>query len=289
MNNELRTIKLEKLLPHPDNPNRMSKANFDKLVRNINQTGRYEPLLVRPHPDKAGYFQIINGCHRYQALKQLGYKIADVVVWNVDDHQTDILHATINRLSGKDILEKKLALLRKLNSRLSARELGKLLPQTAKQMEHLMTLKPPAAPAPIPIDFVEPLVFFVAREQKKIIEEALLLAEKSLMDCPTKAERKAAALSVIAGSFLSARTCDEIRQHFKTEISKKINRVSPLGDALRRSSDFPVIAREPKGKSPVIARRPKADEAIPTNRKNRLLRFARNDIGRLPRPAPEAV
>jgi ParB family chromosome partitioning protein len=219
--NQIKSIALKKLVTHPDNPNRMSKANFSKLVRNIEQTGRYEPLLVRPHPDKAGCFQIINGCHRYQALKELRYKTANVVVWNIDDHQTDILLASINRLSGTDVLDKKLELLRKLNSKLSARELAKLLPATSKQIEKLATLMSPKKPAPPPIDFAQPLVFFVRQKQKKIIEEALSIAEKSLQDYPTKAERKAAALAVLAGSFLAARTADEIKQYFATELTRK--------------------------------------------------------------------
>ena len=39
MENMIQTIAIEKLIPHPDNPNRQSKANFAKLVRNIERTG----------------------------------------------------------------------------------------------------------------------------------------------------------------------------------------------------------------------------------------------------------
>jgi ParB-like chromosome segregation protein Spo0J len=235
MNNELHTILLDKLIPHPDNPNRMSKANFSKLVRNIEQTGHYEPLVVRPIPESphvyrggssaAGNddcYQIINGHHRWQALKQLGYKTANVVCWDIDDHQTDILLATLNRLGGSDSIEKKLALLQRLNKQLAARELAKLLPATSKQIERLTALKLPSAPATVaPDNFAEPMVFFVAREQKKIIEKALSLAEKSLADCPTKAEKKAAALAVLAQSFLAASTRKEMERYFEAEFSKQ--------------------------------------------------------------------
>jgi hypothetical protein len=37
MASTIESIQLEKLLPHPDNPNRMSKANFAKLIRNIHK------------------------------------------------------------------------------------------------------------------------------------------------------------------------------------------------------------------------------------------------------------
>ncbi|MHC4624131.1 MAG: ParB/RepB/Spo0J family partition protein, partial [Planctomycetota bacterium] len=88
MRNSVHSIALDKLASHPDNPNRQSKANFAKLVRNIARTGRYEPLIVRPHPEKEGYYQIINGHHRRRALSELGYEAADCIVWDVDDEQT---------------------------------------------------------------------------------------------------------------------------------------------------------------------------------------------------------
>jgi len=224
MNNKLRTIKLDKLIPHPDNPNRMSKANFDKLVRNIERSGRYEPLVVRPCPDARGtrvdgrlsaspcpesqcasVFQIINGHHRWQALKQLGHKTADVVIWDIDDHQTDILLATLNRLGGSDSIEKKLALLQRLNKQLAARELAKLLPVTAKQIERLANLKLPSAPATPPANhFANPLVFFVNGTQQQIIEQAMSLAMPN-RDEKTRAAARAAALTTIALGWLESK------------------------------------------------------------------------------------
>jgi ParB-like chromosome segregation protein Spo0J len=101
--NKIHRISLEKLHAHPDNPNSMSKETFAKLVRNIERTGRYEPIVIR---QKDTSWQIINGHHRVKALRQLGYKTADCLVWDVDDHETEILLATLNRLGGSDTLEK---------------------------------------------------------------------------------------------------------------------------------------------------------------------------------------
>ena len=87
MTNSIHSIALDKLVGHPGNPNIMSSDKFGKLVRNIERTGRYEPLVVRPHPAKAGFFEIINGHHRSKALAKLGRERADCVVWDVDDAQ----------------------------------------------------------------------------------------------------------------------------------------------------------------------------------------------------------
>jgi len=203
MTNSIQSIAMDKLIAHPDNPNQQSRVNFAKLVRNIERTGRYEPLIVRPCPDKAERFQIINGYHRCHALTKLGYKTADCIVWDIDNEETDILLATLNRLGGSDDLGKKLNLLKRLNKKVESAELAKLLPQTARQIERLANLKMPTAPAKITAKcFAIPLVFFVNDTQQKQIEKALSLVEEPKAKT-TKAARRAAALSHIAGYFLN--------------------------------------------------------------------------------------
>lgn len=210
------TIAINKLTAHPDNPNRMSKAAFAKLVRNIERTGKYEPLVVRPHPEKgeSGFFQIVNGHHRWLVLKQLGYKTADAVVWDIDDQQTEIFLATLNRLSGSDVLDKKLQLLKKLTEKMPVTELGKILPQTSKQLERLVNLKLPRVPVSAGLWRV-PVVFFVTQRQQEIIEDALSMLLKQppkAVSNPaspgqgkqTKASRRAEALTAIAQSYLNS-------------------------------------------------------------------------------------
>jgi hypothetical protein len=201
MTNSIQSIALDKLEFHPDNPNRQSRVNFAKLVRNIERTGRYEPLIVRPCLKKAGSFQIINGHHRCHALARLGHETADCIVWDINDEETDILLTTLNRLGGSDQLGKKLKLLKRLNKRLESRELAKFLPQTAKQIERLTHLKKPGAPAMMNAKcFANPLVFFVNNTQQQQIEKALSLAEVPKVKM-AKAARRAAALAHIAQYF----------------------------------------------------------------------------------------
>ena len=200
--NQVSSIPIEKLVPHPDNPNRMSKGNFAKLVRNIERTGLYEPLVVRPCRQRTGFFQIINGHHRCRALAELGYETAEVIVWDLDDQEADMLLASINRLGGRDVLDKKLAVLGRLNGLMSPAELAKLLPLSRPQIERLTNIDirklSPAGPAKV--EFAAPLVFFVSDEQKKMIERALSVVRERL-DAKTRAEKNAAALASIAESF----------------------------------------------------------------------------------------
>ncbi len=205
--NRIAGIAVERLIPHPDSPNRMSKGNFAKLVRNIERTGRYEPLVVRPKGDG---FQIINGYHRWRALQELGYKSVDAVVWDIDDEETDILLATLNRLGGSNVLDKKLTLLRRLNQRAEARDLAKRLPHTARQIERFAQMNPGGLTAgatlcdypgrargPAPAN---PKVFFLDDTQHEIIENALSRAREGRSE-KTKATRNAAALTQIARAF----------------------------------------------------------------------------------------
>jgi ParB-like chromosome segregation protein Spo0J len=223
MVNKIRPIKLEKLVAHPDNPNRMSKDKFAKLLRNIERTGRYEPLVVRPCPqksckscekkspngDKRSCFQIINGHHRLRALKELGYKTAEVVVWDLNDRDTDIMLATLNRLGGSDVLYKKLSLLKKLNQsafRGHTAELAKLLPQTANQIKRLTELTISDCKRAIEnrkSQVLNPLVFFLNDRQQAIVQNALSAAMCADEKKQTKAVKNAAALTLIAENFIN--------------------------------------------------------------------------------------
>ena len=109
MHNTIMKIDIGKLKAHPENPNRMNDVTFNKLVRHIERTGFYEPVVVRCHGSD---YQILNGHHRVKALKQLGRKKIDCVIWDVDDDRARVLLSTLNRLGGSDVFEKKAALLK---------------------------------------------------------------------------------------------------------------------------------------------------------------------------------
>lgn len=208
MANAICSIALGKLVAHTASANRQSKLTFGKLARNIERSELYEPLIVRPYRGRGGYFEIINGCHRWRALAKLGYETADCIVWEVDDEQTEILLSTLNRLGGTDELGKKQALLRRLNRRRASAELGKVLPQTARQIERLVNMeRPGAAEKAKATNFANPVMFFVNDGQQEIIEKAISLVG----ECGgkmTKAGKRAAGLARIAKYFLENRQID---------------------------------------------------------------------------------
>ena len=119
----LMRVPLERLRPHPANANRMEEERLEKLAANIAREGDYPPLVVRPHPEEAGCYQLLDGHQRWQVLKRLGHEDALCYVWPCDDRTALILLATLNRLEGQDDPLKRAELLRELTELASPEEL----------------------------------------------------------------------------------------------------------------------------------------------------------------------
>ena len=133
----LSRISLDSLQPHPENPNFMKVDSLTKLRRHIEETGRYEPLVVRPHPSDPRTFQIVNGNNRLRVLRALDYEAADCLVWKITDDQARLYLATLNRLCGGDVPERRAVLLESLLGCFERHELSRLLPEDKKQIERL--------------------------------------------------------------------------------------------------------------------------------------------------------
>ena len=137
---EIQEIPTELLVEHPENSNFMDAETALKLRHHIERTGKYEPLTVRPHPGEDGKFQVVNGHNRLRVLRALNHMTANCVVWNLDDEQTRLYLATLNRLSGNEIPERRVALLENLLQTFDLDELAVLLPDDRKQIEELRKL-----------------------------------------------------------------------------------------------------------------------------------------------------
>jgi len=136
----LQEIPIEGLVGHPDNSNHMSTEMLKKLRRHIERTGRYEPLTVRPHPSAEDKYEVLNGHNRLRVLRAIGRDSVRCVVWDVDDSQARLYLATLNRLAGSDIPERRAALLENLLGTFDVAELSGLLPDNQRQIEELQRL-----------------------------------------------------------------------------------------------------------------------------------------------------
>jgi hypothetical protein len=168
------SLPLKKLHPHPANPNRISQARFNSLVRHIETTGQYEPLTVRAHPSKAGAWQILNGHHRLRALKHLHRTHADCVVFTADDHSAELYLLSLNRLGGRDNLYKKAKLIERLCQTRSSRELARWLPDSKTAIEKLNALSKnqPLPKAGTSAPALKPMTFFLTDAQHTLLGRA---------------------------------------------------------------------------------------------------------------------
>jgi ParB-like chromosome segregation protein Spo0J len=176
-------IALDKLIAHPKNANVTPADVMAKLRRHIARTGRYEPLVVRPHPAVAGSFELINGHHRAEILRSLEHTQAACVVWSLDDAETLLLLATVNRLGGEDAPGKRLELLESLAaaSDASAEALAELLPESAESLRQLLAkTQLPDVPAAAPVvgEMPEAFTVFLAAAEKARLVKALKATAK---------------------------------------------------------------------------------------------------------------
>lgn len=167
-------VDIEKLLPHPANPNQMTEKSFAKLVSHIEQTGNYEPVIVRRHNKRKGCYEILNGHHRTKALAKLKSKTADCIVWEVSDERALMLLATLNNLSGRDNVRRRAELIKELSTKLSIKELVGALPESKKAIEKLKTIST-LKPALVLQDYkpLVPTVFMLNTEQKAVVDKMI--------------------------------------------------------------------------------------------------------------------
>ena len=163
------TIALDLLDDHPDNANRMGEELLAKLVAHIRDNGKYPPLIIRPHPQHAGRYQILDGHHRAKALHQLGRTEACCEIWDVDDGQTDLLLLTLNRLCGEDDPYRRGALLKRVATLCDLKELAAKLPEDVQRIRKLIetTLAPPSpSPPPDLASMPQAVTFFLTAGQR---------------------------------------------------------------------------------------------------------------------------
>ena len=238
----LQWIPLEALVPHPENSNRMPPRLLAKLKANIQRTGLYEPLVVRPANfgsrisdfgltagGKGGtgdsgrgtgtapaqvpsnpkseipnpksetvnppcQYQILNGHHRAEVLRDLGHTHARCDVWEVDDREARILLATLNRLEGRDDPSARAALVAHLAEGRTPEDLANLLPEPPDAVERLLKL---AAPPPAPLDpgdlpaLPRPMTFFLTEEQHAVVSEALKECGARSAECGVNSDTQA--------------------------------------------------------------------------------------------------
>lgn len=204
----VKKIPLTDLLPHPLNANVMEENLLEKLKAHIKASGRYPFLIVRPHPEVEGKYETIDGHHRVAVLKELNFETARCDVWDINDRETKLLLATLNRLEGQDVPIRRAQLVHELLNEINTSDLAGLLPEEENQITELHALLEfPAEEIAAKLEEeaeetekVMPRVmsFVVTPEQEELISNAI---EKASDGKPGK-DRKAKGLFNLAQFYL---------------------------------------------------------------------------------------
>ncbi|MFH2001837.1 MAG: ParB/RepB/Spo0J family partition protein [Planctomycetota bacterium] len=204
-------VSIDDLIPHPLNSNKMPVEFKEKLKAHIKRSGKYPFIIVRPHPDDPGKYQILDGHHRVVILKELGLTEARCDVWDVSDRESKLLLATLNRLEGQDLPIKRARLIHELLSDMNTADLAGLLPEDDRQIEELHALLEfPAEEIAAQLEdetaqmekvMPKVMTFVVTPEQEEIIEQAVERAS----DGTKGRDRKARGLTHLATHYLEER------------------------------------------------------------------------------------
>lgn len=82
----VRSLPVERLIPTPDNRRRaITRASVESLAKSIAKDGVLQPIVVRPHPEKDGWWEIRAGERRWRAAKLAGLAEIPAVVRTLDD------------------------------------------------------------------------------------------------------------------------------------------------------------------------------------------------------------
>lgn len=190
---EIRDIPLDQIRPNPWNPNAMDERAFQRLVDNIRRRGFRQPLLVRPvfvevveggrrvRKGVLSHYEIVDGEHRFRALKELGAEAAPCYVLEPETSDTDakIDTITMNRLRGQFVPAKLAELIHDLHRTYTLDELERLTGIDEPELKDaLELLKLPAGLA----EEVERQAEEEAREQPVILTFALFPKQAEVVE-----------------------------------------------------------------------------------------------------------
>ena len=102
--NEITDIKLENIIPHPDNRRvgGFDQQKLEQFADSIRTIGVQQPAVVRVHPDDSNKYEIVAGERRWRASKLAGLETLPCVIRNIDDI-TLLKISTIENLQREDI------------------------------------------------------------------------------------------------------------------------------------------------------------------------------------------
>lgn len=151
---DLVNIKHENIVPNTWNPNKQNERAFAAEIESIVDNGFVQPVTVRKHPSQPDKYQIIDGYHRWLALKEIFdnkalqsaplqnivvTRAVPCVVIDVNDAQAKKLTIILNETRGRAELGELGILLESIQSDFGD-DLIRGLPYSEGQLNDLLSL-----------------------------------------------------------------------------------------------------------------------------------------------------
>lgn len=203
---EIKQINISLIAPNRYNPNVIGADVLAKLKREISDKGLCEPILVRIRGD--GY-EIVDGEHRWQVCKELGWQEMPCIIVDYDDKEAKIKTLQLNYMRGSAVPIRLAHLIYDLNKEIKLEDLAKRLPYDEPQlMDNLELLKLPEdldktleAQALKEGEEMPTVISFVLyRRQLEVVEEAI---SKAVQELPKDTKNlRAMALEKICAQYL---------------------------------------------------------------------------------------
>lgn len=141
---DVQQIDIRALMPAIWNANHVHKATMEKIANSIREFGVVENLVVRPHPEFPGKYEVLSGNHRLVIFKRLRFKKVACHILQVDDAHARLLAQTLNRTRGSDDPEKLAALMEDIQQAIPKAKIQDFLenvvslPEGRRAMEKLL-------------------------------------------------------------------------------------------------------------------------------------------------------
>lgn len=142
--NPVKRVPLAKVHPNPWNMNQLAGIEYQKLKNNIQQLfksgKKVPPIIVRPHEEQKGDYEIIDGEHRWKVYKDLGKDKIPIFVMDVSTSEAIVLTNNLNYLRGKRDPKKYIKALHRLTTEFEVpmSDLTKLLPEGKNEIIDLL-------------------------------------------------------------------------------------------------------------------------------------------------------
>jgi len=147
-------LPITKVTPNPWNPNKQTERQYAAEMESICDNGFVMPIIVRKHPDKKGFYEIVDGEHRWKALQQIAVenkkgkgnvptllenKEIPAIILSIDEARAKRLTVIMNETRGRADLTSLGTLLAELSP-----ELGENLiiglPYTPEQLNEILDI-----------------------------------------------------------------------------------------------------------------------------------------------------